>query len=78
MTGKTPFLPLDKTKDIEKLIEKNVLSGKFLFPAYFPEIFKDLISRCLEINPKDRIRWNDIIHHKAFSDSSISMKDLMI
>lgn len=55
------FLLEDDKKEIESKFPKRVLSGKVpIFGDNFPEIFKPIISKCLEKNQKDRPSFDEI------------------
>lgn len=58
LTGHLPF----DDENIRKLLMK-VQTGKFIMPNYLSNEAKDLIWKMLKVNPKDRIKIDDVLKH---------------
>lgn len=61
LTGKLPF----DDEDMRKLLHK-VKSGVFSMPQYLHKDIKDILSRMLTVDPKQRIRMHEIREHNFF------------
>ncbi len=73
LSGRTPFLPRNATSqtEAEKQLQSNIIAGKILFPSDYPAIARDLTSRLLKIDPRDRIAIADIKKHPWFSQNKV-------
>lgn len=73
LSGRTPFLPRNATSqaEAEKQLQSNIMIGKILFPSDYPAIAKDLTSRLLKIDPRDRIAIADIKKHPWFNQNKV-------
>ena len=62
LTGNLPFNELTNKKLYPK-----ILNGKYNIPKYISKEGKDLIKKILEVNPKKRIKINEIKEHPWFN-----------
>ena len=62
LTGHLPFNEINNKK-----LYKKILSGKYHIPKDLSEEAKNLIKKLLELNPKKRIKINDIKEHAWFN-----------
>ena len=62
LTGHLPFNEVTNKKLYSKII-----NGKYKIPKYISEEGKDLIKKILEVNPKKRIKINEIKEHPWFN-----------
>ena len=67
LTGRTPF---NYTGDRIQLFN-NIKTLRIIWTDDFPQLAKDLVSRILKLNPKDRLTLDEIINHQWFKDVPI-------
>jgi serine/threonine protein kinase len=68
--GKAPFTPgkvLKDQKAAHRLLEKNIMENKPLFPSHCSKECVDLISACLQKIPKDRPSCMAALTHPFFT-----------
>jgi serine/threonine protein kinase len=78
LTGRTPFVPKTNKKDrgeFEKLLQHSIINGKILYPSDYPTLAKDLTSKLLKPNPKDRIAIEDIKKHQWFIQLGVKFEE---
>jgi serine/threonine protein kinase/uncharacterized coiled-coil DUF342 family protein len=66
LTGKAPFTPPSNIKDakqMQSILEENILNVRIDYPKDFPPLAKDLVSKLLKKNPQTRISNKDMKDH---------------
>ncbi len=66
LTGKAPFTPPSNVKDqkqMQQILEQNILKVKIEYPKDFPPLAKDLVGKVLKKNPKQRITIEELRSH---------------
>ena len=67
LTGRTPF---NYTGDRIQLYN-SIKSLRIIWTDDFPQLAKDLVSRILRLNPKDRISLDQMMNHQWFRDTPL-------
>jgi len=70
LTGKAPFTPPSNVKDqkqMQQILEQNILKVKIEYPKDFPPLAKDLVGKVLKKNPKQRITIEELRSHPWLS-----------
>lgn len=66
LTGKAPFTPPPNVKDqkkMQEILEDNIQKVKLDWPKDFPSLAKDLVTKLLKKDPKQRLKINEIKAH---------------
>jgi len=66
LTGKAPFTPPSTVKDqkqMQQILEQNILKVKIEYPKDFPPLAKDLVGKVLKKNPKQRCSIDELKDH---------------
>jgi len=66
LTGKAPFTPPSSVKDqkqMQQILEQNILKVKIEYPKDFPPLAKDLVGKVLKRNPKQRVSIDELKAH---------------
>jgi serine/threonine protein kinase len=78
LTGKTPFLPRKPLKDaneMDRALKKGIVEGKPVIPSEFPALARDLVSKLLKTNPRERLSLTEIKKHPWFKQNGITFGD---
>ena len=67
LTGRTPF---HFTEDKNELFN-SIKNLKIAWTDEFPKLARDLVSKILVINPKDRLSLDEILNHQWFKDNTL-------
>ena len=67
LTGRTPF---HFTEDKNELFD-SIRNLKIIWTDEFPILARDLVSKILVINPKDRLSLDEILNHQWFKDNTL-------
>eukprot|EP00331_Platyophrya_macrostoma_P014680 CAMPEP_0176462440 /NCGR_PEP_ID=MMETSP0127-20121128/35270_1 /TAXON_ID=938130 /ORGANISM="Platyophrya macrostoma, Strain WH" /LENGTH=745 /DNA_ID=CAMNT_0017854361 /DNA_START=24 /DNA_END=2261 /DNA_ORIENTATION=+ len=79
VTGKAPFTPPPNVKDqkeMQRILEENILKVKLDFPKDFPPLAKDLVLKVLKKNPKSRMSIAEMNTHPWLAMQSSLNKQL--
>ena len=73
ISGYFPFTGINETQ-----LNKNILGGKFFKISNISNDLDDLINKILELNPKKRIKLDEILNHPWLAkEEDINIKDLL-